>query len=463
MDTYYEILGLKPGATQAEIKKAYFRLIRKYSPESDPKQFQKIREAYDQLKKAANMPMEPKFAQSSDPLAREFLDQIEECRRMGDYEKCREICEMARERFPEELCFLYLFIPILRKCNNTGKAIKNAELLVTIDSENKWAWRELAFSYEDRGYTRKAFRTCRKAYEFGCRDAEFILMYSVNSAANKAFDEGSRILLELVGSKRRWAKEEIVYLIEAHLGLMGMEPLAERSRFTEILDSLSWMTEQYGIYLEEYIRQISTLLVRMSSGRTYQHEDYGRFIQILEMFKRVCHTEPDRAFIELAMEEVEYQHLLEDQRLREIFRYAFEIYFDTEEEDEVIRKFSLADIQLCMIAEREYVLSQIEVIRQEYPHFYGALEDFLEKLGSEKNTGYLKESLLKWYCQVEPCITGGFYFDWYPQEKVRMRGKLINEGFTDQPYMREEKKVGRNDPCPCGSGKKYKHCCMKKR
>ena len=25
-----------------------------------------------------------------------------------------------------------------------------------------------------------------------------------------------------------------------------------------------------------------------------------------------------------------------------------------------------------------------------------------------------------------------------------------------------KKKVGRNDPCPCGSGKKYKNCCMKK-
>ena len=23
---------------------------------------------------------------------------------------------------------------------------------------------------------------------------------------------------------------------------------------------------------------------------------------------------------------------------------------------------------------------------------------------------------------------------------------------------RDEPKVGRNDPCPCGSGKKYKHC-----
>ena len=27
--------------------------------------------------------------------------------------------------------------------------------------------------------------------------------------------------------------------------------------------------------------------------------------------------------------------------------------------------------------------------------------------------------------------------------------------------FRSEKKVGRNDPCPCGSGKKYKNCCGK--
>jgi len=24
--------------------------------------------------------------------------------------------------------------------------------------------------------------------------------------------------------------------------------------------------------------------------------------------------------------------------------------------------------------------------------------------------------------------------------------------------VRGERKVGRNEPCPCGSGKKYKHC-----
>jgi preprotein translocase subunit SecA len=32
------------------------------------------------------------------------------------------------------------------------------------------------------------------------------------------------------------------------------------------------------------------------------------------------------------------------------------------------------------------------------------------------------------------------------------------EAAPAQPVMRETPKVGRNDPCPCGSGKKYKHC-----
>lgn len=30
---------------------------------------------------------------------------------------------------------------------------------------------------------------------------------------------------------------------------------------------------------------------------------------------------------------------------------------------------------------------------------------------------------------------------------------------SKQPYIREEPKIGRNDPCPCGSGKKHKKCC----
>ncbi len=45
-------------------------------------------------------------------------------------------------------------------------------------------------------------------------------------------------------------------------------------------------------------------------------------------------------------------------------------------------------------------------------------------------------------------------------EKKRM-SKNIKEGASDkqQTIKRQAPKVGRNDPCPCGSGKKYKNCC----
>ncbi len=34
-------------------------------------------------------------------------------------------------------------------------------------------------------------------------------------------------------------------------------------------------------------------------------------------------------------------------------------------------------------------------------------------------------------------------------------------GYSNQVYIRKGSKTGRNDPCPCGSGKKYKKCCLK--
>ena len=67
----------------------------------------------------------------------------------------------------------------------------------------------------------------------------------------------------------------------------------------------------------------------------------------------------------------------------------------------------------------------------------------------------------------------------YQDEAARptvRRGPMVGGGAGQMPqaapkpedarkpetYRREMPKVGRNDPCPCGSGKKYKNCCMNK-
>ena len=48
------------------------------------------------------------------------------------------------------------------------------------------------------------------------------------------------------------------------------------------------------------------------------------------------------------------------------------------------------------------------------------------------------------------------------RKQVAKEVKTVNpDSGVQEPIRRTEKKVGRNDPCPCGSGKKYKHCCGK--
>jgi preprotein translocase subunit SecA len=43
-------------------------------------------------------------------------------------------------------------------------------------------------------------------------------------------------------------------------------------------------------------------------------------------------------------------------------------------------------------------------------------------------------------------------------DDVMNKQREVVYGFRNVTVRREVPKVGRNDPCPCGSGKKFKHC-----
>ena len=73
---------------------------------------------------------------------------------------------------------------------------------------------------------------------------------------------------------------------------------------------------------------------------------------------------------------------------------------------------------------------------------------------------------------VEFFAVAGEYFFERPKllaEKHPQLYELLNKAFKIdmksmlRNKMRPVKKIGRNAPCPCGSGKKYKHCCLKKK
>ena len=50
----------------------------------------------------------------------------------------------------------------------------------------------------------------------------------------------------------------------------------------------------------------------------------------------------------------------------------------------------------------------------------------------------------------------------YEREEIKnIRTNDGKETLKKTPKKKTQEKVGRNDPCPCGSGKKYKQCCGK--
>ena len=61
------------------------------------------------------------------------------------------------------------------------------------------------------------------------------------------------------------------------------------------------------------------------------------------------------------------------------------------------------------------------------------------------------EELSRWYC---------FSDDYLKAPPAPPRFVSPPSGLSGELFGRATPKVGRNDPCPCGSGKKFKKCCL---
>jgi len=93
--------------------------------------------------------------------------------------------------------------------------------------------------------------------------------------------------------------------------------------------------------------------------------------------------------------------------------------------------------------------------------------DFLERgkpyLGSWKympSAGLDEETFVQLYCDLYNSLV---------KERNHKKSLLGPSDFNSVPFKKRNiqmpvtsKKIGRNDPCPCGSGKKYKKCCLNK-
>jgi len=81
----------------------------------------------------------------------------------------------------------------------------------------------------------------------------------------------------------------------------------------------------------------------------------------------------------------------------------------------------------------------------------------------EKSTIELSIDFVKLYYNMHDASADWLYNleEWDPILNIEDR-KQIKKEFNRSKIVIKDKKIGRNEPCPCGSGKKYKQCCLNK-
>ncbi len=144
----------------------------------------------------------------------------------------------------------------------------------------------------------------------------------------------------------------------------------------------------------------------------------------------------------------------------QVYDAGEEDYIEATNEYKGLAQFFMAAYKMDVLRAAE-VVGQITILLQNGGEMKDVLA-YIEKLGepeNEKDMEALSPLLIGFHQSLRMWKLKGHT----PTEIVT--GKLDPEGgeiISFEAARRKKAKVGRNDPCPCGSGKKYKHCCMRK-
>lgn len=465
MKNDYRILGLEEGADEKTIKRAYFKLIRTYSPEKDPERFQEIRAAYERLTEeeedgSHGMTMEA----PDDPFAEKMLEQIQALKRAGDYRKASETAEEGIRYFGETEIFLFELARCSMMEEKTGKAVKCYEKLAGRYPDKLVYRGNLAKAYFSRGYGKKALAAFRQAFELGWREPDFMICYSQCCMHRGVPEEGITVLEELTGSiDERSRKKRMMDLLDAHIGMAALSVFVPE-RFSEIAGKCREFLESSRRLLKEYEYEVQNLYRAVMLG-AFRTENTGN--PEVEAVKKIIlelfpDAEEELGDIGMLMQ---IQEVMADDRLSELMKRTMEAFMASmEKEEERGHEFFMElDAVLCQLEEWPKQKKELDIIRDEYHAVYEFFGDFWEVLRlAPEQRRMLRDELRMQYADLEKVYKDGYYYTLYPDRRPEAE-TVVWDSYEDGIFVRDGKKVGRNDPCPCGSGKKYKKCCMGKK
>lgn len=231
----------------------------------------------------------------------------------------------------------------------------------------------------------------------------------------------------------------------------------------------SWLLTCLRVFQVIYLVAPVKILYRMYKEKRHIDSDYPHFEKVLAElpdYLMACRVVKDKVIAKHVLEDGSEKRAEMLQRnvefyiptVEEILTYAKDGYPSCEKSYQELFRFYLEDMELgedrarnlCLHAFHTFVAS-------------GKVNDYMEIVNRERIIFRSEEMVKKFTHILEEVSQNTRMFELRGHKPKEVAKKVSLQApahtFLSKPQKQQEKKIYPNDPCPCGSGKKYKKCC----
>ena len=455
MKNYYEILEVAKDASPMDIKRAYFSKVKKNRPEDDPEAFKGLRLAYDTLMDVGARKEYDKRLDVPEKIADELFE-VTSMMENHRYKDAIVLTKKLIEKYPDSPEFAYILGELYIETKSTGHAVKHMEQAANKYPANQKIQSLLATAYSARGWRNKASDQHLAAIAIDETSAEAWRAYIVSTThedqglGGYAFKEAMEINDEMfVDNHYRLYLKGIDFIL-TNFFYRGGDPEApfppELPRYFSLY--FKGLEQVNGVVDEEDYFALMVLTNKM-----LLHEESAEIaMNALPFLEASPYHKGDIAKASKSIQEnLVIKEFHEDEQLSDLLKDLIEsLDCDCEDPDCPSNGHELA-MKGDLLENITKYEKEIRYLKETYPLVYQFDEKFFDDalIPSRVNSMIIKNNRqLTSYIKRNPDFLDDMMDDgdvWLPAMK---------------PIVRQEPKVGRNDPCPCGSGKKYKKCCI---